>query len=252
MKKNILFACVMSLNLFFYQNTHAQCTPDNSCNDIDNPGEVCPSVLPSAIVNEPYNQVVTIIPPSSFTYNGQTQSLSKIKVSNIENIPPGITYECNPNNCEFVVTDPFTRYCILVSGTPTQVGTYPLSIHVIPYTIIYGTEVALPEQVDDTSLVLIVNNASYSQIIDAKKFTLLEPIPNPFSDVVSLNYYTPNTSNVTLQVFDVLGNKVYEEKMTADRGENKFKFDGSTLKQGIYIYTVTNGNEHYVKHFVKK
>ncbi len=251
MRKIILFVFAISLNLFVFQNLHAQCTPDGTCNDIGNPGEMCPEVLPPATVGVPYSQVLTVIPPATFNYNGQSVALTKIKVSNVENLPAGLTYQCSPSNCEFTPTTPVTRYCILMSGTPTQAGTYQLKIHVVPYITIMGVATALPEQVDDTSLVMVVNTASYSQIVSATKFTLLAPEPNPFNNVVSLSYYAPYTSSVNLQVFDVLGNKVYEEKMIAGRGENSFKFDGSTLKRGVYIYTVNNGREHFVKQLIK-
>lgn len=251
MRKIILFVFAVSINLLVSNNVSAQCTPDPSCNDIGNPGEMCPEVLPNATVGVPYNQVLTIIPPASFDYNGQTVPLSKIKISNVENLPSGITYECNPSNCEFTSTNPITRYCILISGTPTQAGTYQLKIHVIPYTIILGTETALPEQIDDTSLVMVVNTANYSPIVNTSKFTLFSPNPNPFNNIVKLSYYAPYISSVNLQVFDVLGNKVYEEKMVANRGENSFKFDGSSLKRGLYIYTVNNGQEHFVKQLIK-
>jgi len=251
MKKILLLTLAISATIFTYQNVSAQCTPDPTCNDIGNPGEMCPENLPPATVNVPYNQVVTIIPPASFNYNGQTVSINKIKITNVENIPQGLTYQCSPANCEFAPTTPVTRYCILLSGTPTTPGTYPLKVHVVPYILVFGTPTALPEQIDDTSLVMVVNTASYAQIVNSSKFTLLPPQPNPFNSTVSINYYSPYTSSIDLQIFDVLGNKVYEEKMIANKGENSFKFDGSNLKQGVYIYRVNNGRENFVKQLIK-
>lgn len=252
MKKFLLFFSLLSgLNFTTIFNVSAQCTPDPTCNDVGNPGEMCPEVLPPATVNSPYSQVLTVIPPATFEYNGQTVSIDKIKITNVENIPQGLTYECNPNNCEFAPTTPITRYCILLSGTPTTPGTYPLKIHVVPYISVFGIPTSLPEQVDDTSLVMIVNTASYAQIVNSSKFTLLPPQPNPFNASVSISFYSPYTSSVDLQIFDLLGNKVYEEKMISNKGENSFKFDGSNLKQGVYFYTVKNNKEHFVKQLIK-
>lgn len=251
MKNILLLTLTITVNIFIYESLNAQCTPDQSCNDIGNPGEMCPEVLPPATVNIPYNQVVTIIPPATFDYNGQTVSINKIKITNVENIPQGLTYQCSPANCEFTPTTPVTRYCILLSGTPTTPGTYPLKVHVVPYILILGVPTALPEQVDDTSLVMVVNTASSAQIINSSKFTVLPPQPNPFNSTVSISFYCPYTSSIDLQVFDVLGNKVYEEKMISNKGENSFKFDGSNLKRGVYIYKVNNGRENFVKQLIK-
>ncbi len=252
MKKVLSFVAFLTLTLFSYQQVNAQCTPDPTCNDIDNPGEMCPEDLPPATVGVPYNQVVTVIPPATFTYNGQTVTIVKIKVTQVENIPQGLTYECNPSNCEFVPTNPVTRYCILLSGTPTTAGTYPLKVHVVPYIMILGVPTALPEQIDDTSLVMVVNQSSGYEMINASKFTVLSPYPNPFTSTVKLSVYSPTNNNVELQIFDVLGNLVYQERAVVTRGEYTFKFDGSTLKKGVYIYKINTGKEHFVKQLIKK
>ncbi|MCX7862812.1 MAG: T9SS type A sorting domain-containing protein [Bacteroidales bacterium] len=249
MKHVLLFVALVSI--FYTNHLSAQCTPDPTCNDIGNPGEMCPETLPPATVNVPYNQVVTVIPPASFIYNGQTVSILKIKVTQVQNLPNGLTYQCNPSNCEFTVTNPLTRYCILLSGTPTTAGTYPLKVHVVPYISVFGVPTALPEQVDDTSLVMIVNQSSGIEITNTNKFYVQNPQPNPFNSTVKICGYSPSYQNVALQVFDVLGNKVYEEKTMIQKGEFTFKFDGSTLKKGLYVYTVTNGKEHFVKQFIK-
>ncbi len=251
MKKYLLFALFIGLNIAATLKVNAQCSPDPTCNDIGNPGEMCPEVLPPATANVPYSQVLTVIPPATFLYNGQTVSINKIKISNVENLPQGLSYQCNPSNCEFTPTTPVTRYCILLSGTATTPGTYPLRIHIIPYVTILGIPTALPEQVDDTSLVMVVNTASYAQIVNSSKFTLLPAQPNPYNATVNISYYSPYTTSVDLQVFDVLGNKVYEEKAISNKGENAFKFDGSNLKRGVYVYTVTNGRERFVKQLIK-
>jgi len=213
---------------------------------------MCPEDLPPATAGVPYNQIVTVIPPSSFTYNNQTVNIAKIKITQVQNLPNGLTYQCNPSNCEFTVTNPITRYCILLSGTPTTPGTYPLTIRVVPYILVLGVPTALPEQVDDTSLVMIVNQASGYEIVNTTKFTVLPPYPNPFTSTVKLSVYSPSTNNVVLQLYDVLGNLVYEEKAVVPKGEYTFKFDGTCLKKGVYIYKINTGKEYYVKQLIKR
>jgi len=247
--KILLFVTVIIFN--FNYSGYSQCSPDPSCMDVGNPGEMCPESLPAATVNIPYSQVVTVIPPSNFVYNGQTVNIVKIKISQVENIPPGLSYQCNPSNCEFTVTNPITRYCILLSGTPTTSGTYPLRVHVIPYISVFGVPTALPEQVDDTSLVMVVNQSSGYEILNASKFTVFNPQPNPFNTTVKISVYSPSSNFVTLQVFDVLGNRVYDERAAINKGEYTFKFDGSSLKKGLYVYTISNDKEYFVKQLIK-
>lgn len=251
MRRILFFVLILTSSVIALQKAYAQCTPDPSCNDVGNPGEMCPEVLPPATVNVPYSQVVTIIPPATFLWNGQTVNINKIKVTKVENLPNGLSYACNPSNCEFPVTNPLTRYCILLSGTPTTAGTYPLKVYVVPYILVFGQPTALPEQIDSTSLVMVVNQSTGYEVVAANKFTVFNPQPNPFNSTVQISVYSPSTQPVVLQVFDVLGNRIYEEKAIANKGEYTFKFDGSTLKKGMYVYTINTGKEHFVKQLIK-
>ncbi|AKD03518.1 S8/S53 family peptidase [Pontibacter korlensis] len=63
--------------------------------------------------------------------------------------------------------------------------------------------------------------------------------PNPFHGVTTINYGVEKDAYVTVEVFDVLGNKVQTlvaENMPA--GNHSLKFDGSNLPSGTYIYRV--------------
>lgn len=251
MKK--LYILLLIVCFFTYgNNAKAQCTPDPTCTDLLAPGEICPLVLADGTVGVPYSQVVTVIPPATGTITGYgTVNIVKIVLTSVGNMPPGLSYQSNPANGSYAVTTPATRYCILISGTPTVDGTYPLSIHVMPY-INVGVVIPTVEQVDDTSLAIIIHPASsgYS-IVNLNKFSVLDCKPNPFNSVSKVGFISPNSSEVKLNVFDVVGNLVYNEKMTAIRGENYFEFNGMNLGKGIYFYTVSNGKETATKQLIK-
>ncbi len=250
MKKLYLFLIFGAIALGSY-NVNAQCVPDQTCMDVLNPGEICPETLPNGVVGLPYSQTVTIIPPATATISGQTINIVKIKLNSVGNMPPGLTYLTNPANGEFTVTTPYTRYCTLISGTPTTPGTYHLSIKVIPYTIILGNITALPEQSDDTSLTITVTPTASVSSINYNKFSILDSKPNPFSYTAKIGFISPNSSIVKLKVFDVIGNIIYNETISAIRGENYFDFDGIKLGKGMYIYNITNGKESYTKQLIK-
>lgn len=235
----------------YSNNLKAQCTPD-TCTDIGNPGEICPLNLADGTVGVPYNQIVTVIPPATGTIPGYgTVNIVKIVLTSVGNMPPGLTYQPNPSNGSFAVTTPATRYCILISGTPTTEGTYPLSVHVMPY-INVGVVIPTIEQVDDTSLAIIINPASsgYS-IVNMNKFSVLDCKPNPFSTSSKIGFISPNSCEVNLNIFDVVGNLIYNEKMKAIRGENYFEFNGTRLGKGAYFYNITNGKESVTKQLIK-
>jgi len=249
--KKLYFAFISILLAFSNYTVNAQCTPDGTCMDIGNPGEICPLTLPNGSVGTPYSQTVTIIPPASATIGGQTVNILKIKLTSVGNIPPGLTYQTNPANGEFAVTTPYTRYCTLISGTPTTAGTYALQIHVIPYVSVLGQPTALPEQVDDTSLSITITAGSLVPTINYNKFTVLDCKPNPFTYNSKIGFASPITCEVKLKIYDVIGNQIYSESMYAVRGENYFDFDGTKLGKGVYIYSITNGKDNFTKQLIK-
>jgi len=68
-------------------------------------------------------------------------------------------------------------------------------------------------------------------------FYLSQNYPNPFNPVTTIRYQLPVTSNVTLRLYDVLGNEiatlVNEEKSA---GEYDLTFYAGILPSGIYFY----------------
>jgi plastocyanin len=71
----------------------------------------------------------------------------------------------------------------------------------------------------------------------ADKFELLQNYPNPFNPSTSIQYRVSSISNVSLKVYDVLGNEVAtlvnEEKPA---GVYSVNFDATGLSSGMYLY----------------
>jgi hypothetical protein len=89
-------------------------------------------------------------------------------------------------------------------------------------------------------LILDINQNINQQI---KIYTLSQNYPNPFNPNTLISYRLPVTSNVTLKVYDVLGNEiatlVNEEKQP---GAYEVEFDATDLTSGIYFYQLKAGN----------
>lgn len=231
----------------------SQCTPNPSCNDTLNPGEICPETLPDGTVGQPYNQTVTIIPPATADLGPPygTINIVKIKITNVTGMPGGLTYVTNPANGEFVVTNPATRYCVLISGTPDSAGVYPLSITVIPYINVGGFTVPGPSQVDDTSLSITINTAG-TIYMNTNKIVSINPKPNPFQNTTLLGFYSNKSSLFEFTIYDLVGNKLYFEKIQAAKGENYFEFNGSKLPKGVYFYTIQNDYDKITRKLIKQ
>ena len=77
----------------------------------------------------------------------------------------------------------------------------------------------------------------------AKSFELSQNYPNPFNPSTSISFSLPQSSFVTLRVYDVTGKEVAslvnEFKNTGNYSVN---FDASKLSSGIYMYRLSSAN----------
>lgn len=63
--------------------------------------------------------------------------------------------------------------------------------------------------------------------------------PNPFNPSTTVKFGLPEQSEVTFTIFNILGQKVFEETAkNLAAGVHSFKFDASQLSSGIYIYSM--------------
>ena len=75
-------------------------------------------------------------------------------------------------------------------------------------------------------------------------YILAQNYPNPFNPSTSIKFGIPEGSNVTLKIYNTLGEEVallVNEYL--DAGTYTFRFDASKLTSGIYIYTLQAGDQ---------
>ena len=244
----IHFTCAAFMLTIFSQNLSAQCEPDTvNCEDINMPGEICPLILPEAIVNQQYEKVFTVIPPYQAITQYGTVEIVKIVIDTVGNLPPGLNYLTNSDT--FYVD---TAYCILLTGIPTNEGIYDLYIRVIPY--IYSTIFGViegPAIVDDTSLTILVRDPSGIDDFTGKQYAIIEASPNPFRITTRIGIYSSNQNPFELKIYNLLGKLIYEEKIVGSAGKNYFDFDGRSMQSGTYLYNISGNGTSVTKKIVK-
>jgi len=90
-----------------------------------------------------------------------------------------------------------------------------------------------------------INNINTEEI---KGYILFQNYPNPFNPKTIINYKCSMYNDVSLKVFDVLGNEVDElvnEKQNA--GSYSVIFDGSNFPSGVYFYKLDLGAGEFVE-----
>jgi hypothetical protein len=102
--------------------------------------------------------------------------------------------------------------------------------------------VAVSAQYYHFSTEIVVPTSSVEPAI-VNDFSLEQNYPNPFNPSTKINYTLAERSNVTIKVYDVLGNEIATLiNTTQEAGAYDVNFDASQLSSGLYIYTLSAGN----------
>ncbi len=238
----ILFLTIFLIGIIltgFSTEGFSQCEPDLvNCIDVDEPGQMCPSVLPDAMVGDFYDQNITVLTPESGNVGELNITIVKLRLESIENLPEGMSY--HSENTEFYANE---AYCIKLDGTPILAGTYKLKITVSPYISILGIPVKWGEHVDSTSVVVNVGIPAYIDPVENQDFTMINAFPNPFTWEAKIGFYDQKTEDVELRVFNLTGQQVHYERIDQAVGLNYFDFNGNSLSPGYYIYAVIRKDE---------
>ena len=80
------------------------------------------------------------------------------------------------------------------------------------------------------------------------EYSLSQNYPNPFNPAAQIEYRIAEAGNVTLKVYNMLGQEVMTlVNEIQSPGNYKIKMDGSNLASGVYFYRLTSGNFTAVK-----
>ena len=115
----------------------------------------------------------------------------------------------------------------------------------VPFTL--GPEGSISEEGGS----LLIPTASEREGEVPTTFYVDQNFPNPFNPSTVIRYGLPAASDVTIRIYNVLG----QEVMTAFRGHqqagvHEFLLNASALRSGLYIYRVTYGDQSIAKRMV--
>ncbi len=84
-----------------------------------------------------------------------------------------------------------------------------------------------------------------------QKFSLSQNYPNPFNPSTVIKYGLPTASNVKLEVFNMLGQRVAVlVNARQEAGYHQAVFDNADVSSGVYLYTIQAGQFRASKKFL--
>jgi hypothetical protein len=243
MKKTSLFS-VLFISLMLWAGTSfGQCVPDSSVISIGGAGIMAPDTL-DFIELQTYTINITIIAPDTGTAGTYGfVNLDSIIIKSITNQPGWMNYSCDNIYCRYVHG---VLQCAQVIGTPPAGSADTLYLHVLVDAWIHIGPVAIKaaSDADGGTIVVIIHGAIGTPEYSKINFEVIQNEPNPFKSETHIGCTTKNSESVSLRVVDMLGNMVYNESMQTRTGTNYFNFNGSELSNGVYFYSVYNGQNH--------
>ncbi len=77
-------------------------------------------------------------------------------------------------------------------------------------------------------------------------FSLAQNVPNPASDIATINFVLPGNKNATLRILDMLGNILVEKNVKGSTTQ----VDVKALTKGVYFYELEYNNQRLIKKMV--
>ena len=204
----------------------------------------------SACVGADYAAANQVQIPSTFTIGTTEVGVTSVDVTEqgIVGLPDAFNFACNPPDCVFL---PNEIGCIEVFGNanPGDEGMYDLQISVVVNTAIAPIPYTLPdgELVPGNYFFFVKEEGNPNCLVAAREVVEnafdLRIQPNPFSDFSDIFVDLPQGGQYDLSVYNAVGTLVQQRKIDLVTGSNSFRFDGSNLAAGMYVFRLQQGTE---------
>lgn len=241
------------------------------------------TAFPNATEGELYQAVVGVRIPNdtSFMYDAfgtgeqlfENVQINSISVNSVlitdssigaTELPAGFSWDCvggpaTPNDCNWAGGD----YGCMSFGFDAEVpvgfaGTHRLNVLLdvsATYAIAPGVDVPIDLTVDDllNYYVLVIeeaDNSSIPDIVDSRNFGLINISPNPARDYFNIQYGSNDAQEITIKIYDILGNLVVSNSHNSVFGYNEIYFNTGNLNSGIYTLTLSNHSESIIERVI--
>lgn len=211
----------------------AQCVPDNNVPK----GAILPQQIKLGYVNAPYSEIIYYRAPDDTS--AQTQfgtvpvRVDSMEITGVDGLPNGFNYVCHVSNCRFKGGE---AGCLTVTGTPANIGTYPLKVYIRTYATIITPFAEIPQIQNDTNerfALIVYANVGLNKLYVNKLFSIY---PNPVKDVLHINTLTE--TNKTARLYNSAG--ILVEQITLNKNAT---LKVAHLKCGIYYLKLVDNAE---------
>lgn len=234
-------SCILTLSIFFNFYTAAQIAIGttaniNQCEDIPN----------TNTIPNPDSKILTVVPFSVIMTNTSNQVI-KIRIHNL-NLTSGITgfnqdFTLQPEEEKIIFDMPsfseidanrINEFCIH----------YKISYQIQGNTTFNGTSISSPwKLINDKICISFCPHEEQEESDVTNNGTTITP--NPFINSTQVSYFVPETSIVTIEIYNNFGirERTIIRNSWHESGQYKTQFIGGRLEPGLYFVKIQIGND---------
>ena len=159
---------------------------------------------------------------------------------------PGVEVDMNVESrgiagAPAVQNKPAMAHHVTANGNHVVFSTYdPLAINSSPSYFWWSDSVVAPhyKAIEYFNIILGVEENN----LNPNQYNLAQNYPNPFNPTTTITYSVAQKGNVSLKVFNLLGQEVATlVDAVKSVGTHQVNFDASKISSGVYFYTITSG-----------
>ncbi len=241
-----------------YHIGFAQCTANTYSG---NHGYILPdsSQFPHATLNHAFNAVIQLQVAHDTVTSLGTFTFDSIFISSVTTSPAlpngaAIHYTCSAPRCSFLGA---STGCINVhvdSIGLTNVATYRIIVNATAKGSLATIVGTLPNQSQSATInwykIIVDGNGAGILSVDNSAFGVLDISPNPAMNAASVQFYSPKSATVKMNLLDVIGRKILAENLAVTNGINKTELNISALQNGIYFVNFEVDGRNFSKKLV--
>lgn len=211
--------------------------------------------LPDACLNTPYDLTIFVHPPNTFTSGNITVPVDFFRIDSVVNLPQGLEYSCNTENCTFLAD---SISCIYLSGTPTEENTgenYELTIHLTVSALGFPIPATFPDPTlapGSYSIALHMEGSEACQTVPTLDFRStaewMNLYPNPVQDHIRLDLDGKMAADATLKIWNQSGALM---KQVSVKNQGIEEILVGDLPGGFYIATLQSESGLFRAKFIK-
>lgn len=243
--KNII---IFTLLLPIYSLVHSQCVPDAQYSD--STWGIWPDTAENFISGNSgtyYEQIVNFKLPSdagALDPNFINTPLSNVSLISVDGIPPGISFSCNTPDCSWLGGE---QGCATISGIPTTNGTYQIELKILG--CVFGGLICDTAFFSNYEIQIGPVGIENLELTN-NSMKLKNAIPNPSNQSTNIQFTTLKSENILFGITNLLGELILNKNVSSKIGLNSIQVNTSHLSNGIYLYSISNGETKSTKRLI--